>query len=87
MRPREGGVGQQIVLGIEQRGGDVGEPAGQAVGYLAQMSPGGVGVGLGEDRADGRDDHLAVRLADPGQDVAREMHPADSHCQPNASAW
>jgi len=37
-----------------------------------------LGVGLGEDRADGGGDHLGVALRHAGEHVAHEVHPAPS---------
>jgi hypothetical protein len=35
-----------------------------------------LGVGLGEDRADGGGDHLGVALRHAREDVAHKVHPA-----------
>ncbi len=51
------------------------EPAGQLIADLVPRRGGGRGIGLGEDHAKHRRDHVGVRLGDMRQQVSREMHP------------
>ena len=60
VRSRERGEGEDLGLGVVHQRADLGEPGGELV---ADLVPGcvaiGVGVGLGEDGAEHRGDHVA----------------------------
>jgi hypothetical protein len=79
---RAGQIGEHVVLaGAEDLGG-LREARRQALGDGLQLGPRGGLVGLGEDRPDERGDHGCGMARDVGQDVAQEVDPTDSLCQP-----
>lgn len=68
---RERSEGQQVLAGIPEHGGHVGELALEHVSDLIELAAGVGGVGLGEHGAQGGGDHLGRGLGHPGQDVPR----------------
>ncbi len=73
---REGGEGEQVVLGLPQHRLDLQKLTAEHAGDDVELGAHVLGVGLGEDRPDGGGDHLGVALGHPGEHVAHEMHPA-----------
>ena len=83
---REGGEGGQVLAGISQHGGDLGELGLKHGRDLVQLL-GDLGAGgLGEDGADGGGDHPGRGLGHPGKHVSEEVDPASKWtrhlCQP-----
>jgi hypothetical protein len=58
VRHREAGEGQQLLGAVTQHGLELGELAAQHPRDHVQLLMDVGGIGLGEDRADGRGDHL-----------------------------
>ena len=75
MRDREPGEGQQLLSAVTQHPLEGGELAAQHLGDDVQLLMHMGGVGLGEDGADGRGDHLRGALGDLGEDVVEEVKP------------
>jgi hypothetical protein len=72
----EAHVGEHVLLGLVEEGGELGQLRADLVGHLAPLGAGRVGMILGEGRGDeGRDDASAV-FAGMGEGVAHEVHPA-----------
>jgi len=71
----EGGEGGEVVLGVQEHPFDLGELCAEHVGDRVELMADGVLVGLGEDGADGRGDHLRSVLGDHAEDIAQEMKP------------
>jgi len=68
----EGAEGQDVVGGVQQGDSDIVEAGlGQLVDDVTELFPGGLTVGLLEDRADQGGDHRPRRLRDPGRQVLR----------------
>ena len=65
VRDREGGEGEEVLVGVDEHVGDVGELELERGGDLVELVGDVVPVGLGEDRADRRGDHLGLGLAAP----------------------
>jgi hypothetical protein len=73
---RERGEGQQLRSSVAEHSLQLGELAAQHPGDHVQLFVDMVGVGLGEDGADGGGDHLGRALGDLGEQVAEEVDPA-----------
>ena len=72
---REAHVGEDVLLGLVQKGGELGQPGAHLIGHLAPRGLGGAGVVLSKRGGDeGRDDAPAA-LAGMGEGVAQEVHP------------
>ena len=82
VRLGERGECQEVLSGVAEQRGDVGELAGEHAGDLGQLGAHVAGVGLGEDRAHSSGDHLGRALGDPGEHVAHEMHPGSAATLP-----
>ena len=76
VRPGEGGEGEDLGLGVVHQRADLGEPCGELVADLVPGGGDGVGVGLGEDRAEHRGDHVLMGLGHEGEQVAGEVDAA-----------
>ncbi len=76
MDTREGGEGQHFGFGLIHVGPDLGDAGGELVTDLFPAGGDGGGVGLGEDRAEQRRDHVHLVLGHHGEQVAGEMDPA-----------
>jgi hypothetical protein len=74
---REGGEGEQVVLGFAEHGLDLGQLLAQHRGDDLELLVHVLGVGLGEDGADRGGGHLLVALGDHRQHVAHEVDPDD----------
>ena len=74
--PGEGGEGEHLGLGVVHQRADLGERGGELVADLSQVAATVGGVGLGEDGAEHRGDHVLVGLGDQGEQVAGEVDPA-----------
>ena len=68
--------GEQVLAGVSELVGHVGELGPQGGDDLAELGPDVAAVGLGEDRADGGRDHLGLGPRDTGQSVSQEVDPA-----------
>jgi hypothetical protein len=76
VRPRERGEGQDLGLGLVHQRPDLRERPGELVMDLVPGVADGLGVTLGEDRAEYRRDHVGVRLRHVGEQVPGEVDPA-----------
>jgi hypothetical protein len=72
----EGHVGEDVLLGLVQQRGELGQLGADLVGDLAPLRLSGVGMILGEGGGDERRHHASPALAGMSQGVAHEMHPA-----------
>lgn len=70
------GEGQDLGLGLIHVGPDPGDPGGELVSDLFPAGGHGLGVGLGEDGAEQRGDHVHLVLGHHGEQVAGEVDPA-----------
>jgi len=74
---RERAEGQDVVSGVEQVDNDVVEPcSGELVDHVGELGPGGLPIGLLEDRPDQGGDHRPVALGHPRGEVGHEVGPA-----------
>jgi hypothetical protein len=73
---REPAESQEVLGGLGEHGGDLGELAFEHAGDLVELGAHVLRVGLGEDGAHGSGDHLGGALGDPGEQVAHEGHAA-----------
>lgn len=71
MGDRERGEGEEVVSGVCEHDGDVGELAVEHAGDLVELGADVGGVGLGEDGADGSGDHVDRCFGHPGEHVLR----------------
>jgi hypothetical protein len=70
----KGAEGQDVVGRVVEVGDDVDEAGlGQLVGDVGQLGPGGVSVGLFEDRTHQGGDHRPVRLGAARVEVGHEV--------------
>jgi hypothetical protein len=69
----EGGEGQQVLGGVAEHRLDLRELAAEHAGDDVELGVHVLGVGLGEDRADRRGDHLGVAFRHAGEHVAHEV--------------
>ena len=67
----EGAEGEDLGAGVVHQHTDLGEPFGELVTDLVPCRSDGGGVGLGEDGAEHRGDHVLMRLRDEGEQVLR----------------
>jgi hypothetical protein len=73
---REGQVGEDVLLGLVEEGGELRQLDADLIRDLAPLRLGGAGVVLGEGgRDEGRDDAPAA-AAGMGERIAHEVHPA-----------
>ena len=80
MRDREVCEGGDLVGGLAQHRLDLAVSAAEHAGDDVELGADVFGVGLGEDGADRRGDHLRVTLGHLGEHIAQEMDSA-SFCQ------
>ena len=71
----EAHVGEDVLLGLVEQGGELGQLGPDLVGDLAPLGLGGVGMVLGEGGGDERRDDAPAALAGMGERVAHEVHP------------
>ena len=64
------------MLGVVEHDGDLRVGAFQHRGDFLKLAVDVVSVGLGEDRADDRGDHVLAAFRDDGEHVAHEVHAA-----------
>lgn len=76
MRHREIGEGGDVFGCLAQHGFDLGQLAAEHARDGVELLADVLGVGLGEDSADRRGDHLGRPFGDLGEHIAQEMHPA-----------
>jgi len=77
---RERREGEKVMLGIAEHRCDLRMRAAQHRGDLGELGVDVLSVGLGEDGADDRGDHVLGPFRHDGEDVAHEMHPASLPC-------
>jgi len=76
VRGRERGVGEQVGLHLLEPVGDGGRVGAELIDDCTQLQRRCGGVGLDEDRADQRGDHLPVAVVRGGEQVPHRVHPA-----------
>ena len=72
----ERGEGEDFGFGVVHQRADLREPVGELVADLVPGRGDGGRVGLGEDGAEHRGDHVLMRLGHQGEQVAGEVDPA-----------
>ena len=80
MSLRERREGEKVMLGIAEHRCDLRMRAAQHRGDLGELGVDVLSVGLGEDGADDRGDHVLGPFRHDGEVVAHEMHPASLPC-------
>jgi len=73
VRGREAGEREQVLRGVAQHGLDLDRLTAKHPSDHPELFTNVRGIGLGEDRADRRRDHLRGAFRDLGQHVAQEM--------------
>jgi hypothetical protein len=79
MLRREGGVGQDVLLGLVHQPCQLREPRTEAIRYPSPLLAGTRGAGLGEDGADARSHHLLggkLEIPDRVEDLDSLLRPA-----------
>jgi hypothetical protein len=67
-------IGEDVVFGIVEQGGDLGKARAELVGNVAPGFSGGLAIGLNEDLPDGGRDDRLLALGHRGQERSPKMH-------------